>query len=333
MKARTVRLQPIRLIIILFILAACAPTPVELAPLNIPIPTDQPIPTPPPPTPKASLPTPAQSSDQLNLLIISDSSNWGVGRYYAQLIEQDLKVKVSLHDCWVGSLTAKQVLRTMQNGKISGFVDDTCFTKPLKDWVKEAEALVLYASPMESPPPSGAWDVPEAGNCFNGGYQGRDSDPAAFAVYKANLQKSCAPETYVAYKADLAAILDEIIKIREGKPLILRMTDFYIPVHADWKPAGVDEVCTACFENSSQAIHQVAGQYGVPVVSTLDGLNGVDGMQDPREKGYIRSDGIHPSDTGAEFVAKLLQQSGYEPWLLTSKVGTTEVVPPPKAQN
>jgi hypothetical protein len=40
-------------------------------------------------------------------------------------------------------------------------------------------------------------------------------------------------------------------------------------------------------------------------------LNDEDYMLDPVEAGYIRSDGEHLSDAGAQFVATLLQQTGY----------------------
>lgn len=34
------------------------------------------------------------------LVVMSDSSNWGVGVAYAKLIEADRHVEVRLHDCW-----------------------------------------------------------------------------------------------------------------------------------------------------------------------------------------------------------------------------------------
>ena len=109
----------------------------------------------------------------------------------------------------------------------------------------------------------------------------------------------------------MGAFLDEIDKIREGRPLILRMTDFYIHLHSKWVENGVDEVCTTCIGYQAEAIHQVANEHGVPVAVTIAGLNGKDYMSEI-PAGYLRADGSHPSDAGAQFIATLLQQTGYE---------------------
>jgi hypothetical protein len=61
-----------------------------------------------------------------DLLIISDSMNWGVGQSYAELIEADMYVKVNLHDCWVGGLSIGTVLNALQSrGTLYPYVDDT----------------------------------------------------------------------------------------------------------------------------------------------------------------------------------------------------------------
>lgn len=109
----------------------------------------------------------------------------------------------------------------------------------------------------------------------------------------------------------MGAFLDEIDKIREGRPLILRLTDFYIPVHSSWAKNGVDEVCTTCTGYPAEAIHQVANEHGVPVAVTIAGLNGKDYMSEI-PTGYLRAEGSHPSEAGAQFIASLLQQTGYE---------------------
>ena len=246
-----------------------------------------------------------------DLLIISDSMNWGVGQYYAKLIEADMNVKVNLHDCWVGTLSIGRTLNTLQSGEsIQSYVADQSCLRPWADLVNEAEVMVLFGNPIDSYPPDGSWNIPEDPNsCVMGGYEGWYLYPG-FETYKDNMLKACAPETFAPYKAHLGAILAEIDKIREGRPLILRMTDAYIPVHSNWLKNGVDEVCTTCFGYVSEAIRQVADEHGVPVARTLVALNGKDYRSEiPAE--YLM-DGIHPSDAGAQFIATLLQKTGYE---------------------
>jgi hypothetical protein len=144
-----------------------------------------------------------------DLLIISDSTNWGVGQYYAKLIEADMNVKVNLHDCWVGSLSIGSVLETLQSGgSLSPYVGDKSCQRPWVDLVKEAEVMVLFGNPLDSKPPDGSWDIPENGiSCIMGGCKGKNL-LLGFETYKDKMLKSCAPETYATYKAHLGAVID-----------------------------------------------------------------------------------------------------------------------------
>lgn len=262
-------------------------------------------------SPKTSDNKPFADLKEWDLLIVSSSTNWGVGQYYAKLIENDMNVKVNLHDCWVGGLDIGVALENLQNDwSWSSFVRDQSCYKPLSDLIKDAEVMVLFGGPLASSPADGSWDIPESWKvCIQGGYQGRNSKPD-FETYKDKMLKSCAPETWATYQNDLGAFLDEIDKIRDGRPLILRMTTAYNPLHLSYIENGVDDVCTKCGGYISDAIRQVAEAHGVPVADTMAALNGKDHMSEiPAE--YIGPDGIHPSDAGAQYIASLLQQTGY----------------------
>ncbi len=239
-----------------------------------------------------------------DLLIISDSSNWGVGQYYAKLIEVDMNVKVNLHDCWVGGLSIKMILQNLQSGRTwSSSVDDTSCQKPLTDLVKEAEVIVLYGNPLGAKSAAGS-DI-----CMLRRYQDKIQS-SDFEIYKEQMLASCSPENWDTFKANIGAVIDEIYAIREGRPLILRMTDQYIPLHSNWIQDNVDEVCTACVGSSAEAIRKVAKEHGVLVADTMVAFNGEDYKSDPPAE-YFRSDD-HLSDAGAQFVATVLQQTGYE---------------------
>jgi hypothetical protein len=256
-------------------------------------------------TPSPSTPALAEL-EEWDLLIISDSSNWGVGQYYAKLIEADINVKVNLHDCWISPLLILHALQTLQTGWIwSSMVGDDSCQKPLTDLVKEAEVMVFYGRGLGSDSPEGM------AACMSENYANKNKLPE-FEAYKSDLLTSCTPENWATYKTNLGLLLDEIYKLRDGRPLILRMTDFYIPVHASYKANDMDEVCTACLSSFADAIRETAAEHGVPVADTMAGFNGKDYMSDPVEAGYIKPDGIHPTDKGAQYIATLLQQTGYE---------------------
>jgi lysophospholipase L1-like esterase len=255
--------------------------------------------------PSSSTPALAEL-EEWDLLIISDSSNWGVGQYYAKLIEADLNVKVNLHDCWNGNQKILHVLQTLQSGRTwTSFIGDKSCQKPLTDLIKEAEVMVLFGNPLGADSPVGG------GACMAGSYVNKNKLPE-FETYKSNLLTSCAPENWATYKTNLGLVIDEIYKLRDGNALILRMTDFYIPVHASYIANDMDDVCTACLSSFADAIRQAAAEHGVPVADTMSGFNGKDYLSDPVEAGYIKFDGIHPSDKGAQYIATLLQQTGYE---------------------
>lgn len=319
--------RPLFLWLFAFVLLiiSCGPTPETLpaAPttpptaqaLNTTITGVQHTTTSQPPVIAPTIPVSTLARKTWDLLIISDSTNGKVGPYYARLIEADQNVKVNLHNCWVSGLQASEILKNLQDNTYSEpevEEEKTCY-QPWANLVLEAEVIVLFGNPGGSLPPDGAWNVPEsfAPACFVGVFEEKTSDIAA---YKQKMLQSCAPETFATYKAHLNAILDEIANIRNGKPVILRMTDYYIPVHTQYKMAGVDDSCTTCMWNFSSTIRQVEKERGVPDFSTMDALNGPDHLQDPNQNGYIGEDGGHLSDAGAQFVAKLLQQSGYKAW-------------------
>jgi len=267
---------------------------------------------------KESASKPFPDLKEWDLLIISDSSNYGVGPYYAKLIEADMNVKVNLHDCYVGDMSIGSALQTLQSGQsLYPSMGNVACHDPWSvdawiDLIKDAEVMVLFGGPQDSRPPEGYWDDPANFlSCRYGGYEGKSKLPG-FDTYTDKIRDSCAPETFTTYNAHLSAFIDEIYKLREGRPLILRMTDLYNPLHSIWKANGVDDVCTACFRNAADALRQVAEEHGVPVADTMLGFNGEDYMSDPVDAGYIDWDGIHLSDAGMQFIATLLQQTGYE---------------------
>ena len=51
----------------------------------------------------------------------------------------------------------------------------------------------------------------------------------------------------------------------------------------------------------------------VPYAQVYRAFNGPQGTDDPKAKGYIAFDGLHPSDTGHRVIADLLRQLGYAP--------------------
>ena len=227
-----------------------------------------------------------------DLVVIGDSSLWGLRRALAAQIEADVGVKVVSHDCTVGGLSAGRVLQALRTGESANPK-----LAALPDLLKDAEFVVMFANPEDSMDPEKLKDFEM---CFH---------------YRAveNPAESCSPESFERYTADLAAIWAEILELREGQPTVLRATDIYNPLVSPWKEFGDFDGCTECWERMSNAVRLAAEAQGVPFLSRYDAFNGADHGEDPREKGYIQSDGEHPSDLASRYTAELLSEMGYEP--------------------
>src|SRR5512135_2147304 len=91
---------------VLFMMNGCAPAaaPTPASPATLPA--------------AASSSTPARMPKgpgvEWHLVVISESSGWGLGSAYASQIEKDLGVKVTLDDFAIGNLSAADVLKELQ---------------------------------------------------------------------------------------------------------------------------------------------------------------------------------------------------------------------------
>jgi len=224
-----------------------------------------------------------------HLVVIGDSTLWGVGDVYASQIEKDVGVKVVLEDFSMGGLSAGEVLDVLQGEETSRFQ-----LQKLPEALKDAEVVVLFVNPVNSIDPERPLKI-----------------MACVDVYHADT--SCSPETFEMWITDLKAIWAEILKIRKGKETILRALDIYNPVVIPWEEQGIYEACTECWINQSNAARLAAEAYNIPFLSRYDAFNGTSHLEDPREKGYISSDGFHLSELGCQYTAELLSQMGYEP--------------------
>jgi hypothetical protein len=126
---------------------------------------------------------------------------------------------------------------------------------------------------------------------------------------------ACQPEVFTQYEADLKAIWEEVIKLRNGKATVLRATDIYNPLVSSWKTCNIFEACDICWLNMSNAARSAAESYQIPFLSRYDAFNGLNHEEDPVEKGFI-SDGEHTTKLAEDFTAQLMGEMGYAPTML-----------------
>ena len=239
------------------------------------------------PLPKPTT-APTEEVAEWDLVFISDSSGRGVGKRYAVHIENDLGVKVTLHNLAINTLSAGRVLAALR-----GEGDRDPSLSELPNLIPEAQVVVFYANPIHSISETNPGDW----NCV--------SSSRPYVV-------DCSPETFDAYRADLDAIYEQIFALRDDSPIIIRCFDAYNPLYSAWREHGVFNDCLHCWENYNETIHQAAAAHNVPVAHVYDAFNGPNHDEDPRDKGYIGSDGMHTNETGRDIIADLLRKLGYE---------------------
>jgi hypothetical protein len=160
--------------------------------------------------------------------------------------------------------------------------------------VADAEIIVVYANPANTAPPDTDVCVSELSTI--------DPDPPEFHT----------PADFVAYGDVFRDIFDVTFELRAGEPTVIRVFDQFAGYLVDWREAGIEAECTAVYEAASGAIREAADDYGVVMASVYDAFNGPDHDEDPREKGYVASDGYHASLRGASAHAEILHGLGYD---------------------
>lgn len=225
------------------------------------------------------------------LIVIGDSSMWELGKAFEVQIEEDVGVQVELQDL-SNTGSAGEILEALKTRESYNLK-----LRRLPDVLEEAEVvvMVMFANPEDSIVNEHPLEIDR---CFSS---------------NANAQLSCNPVAFGQWIADLEAIWGEVLKLRNGKPAILRATDLYNPLVSPWIENDIFAECTECWENISEATRLAAETYNIPFLSRLDAYNGPDRTNDPREEGYIRSDGEHPSELMGQYTAELLSQMGYDP--------------------
>lgn len=241
----------------------------------------------------------ADSLDELeewDLVYITDSSGMGVADKFADNIERDTgkTVRISGYGYTVGGLSALRVLQALQSDPES--LSDIKF-KSLQADIAEAEVIVLFVTPRGDPSKGGVHDEGME-KCI-----GCDGLPP----------EDCTLQLYEPYIENLKAIFEEILALRNGKPTIIRAVDFYNPLISEHRKLNMEIECTQCWEIFNTAVRQAADAFNIPFVSVYDVFNGLNHDEDPREKGYIGTDGRHTSEQGRHVIADLLSEAGYKP--------------------
>jgi lysophospholipase L1-like esterase len=118
-------------------------------------------------------------------------------------------------------------------------------------------------------------------------------------------------------------ITAEVLELRSTKPTIVRTMDIYNPyirtdiVSDTWQKYdyGMNDfdVFKLYFDQVNSHIASTSTSERIPYARVYLAFNGTKLDEDPKFKGYLSFDGIHPNNTGHRIIADELRKLGYAP--------------------
>jgi lysophospholipase L1-like esterase len=237
---------------------------------------------------------PVRAAAAWNYTALGDSlafGLWALRGYvprYRTYITTDTGANVTLNNLGVNARSSSGLLDALQN---------------------DAATRTLVASSQVI-----TWDI--GGEDF---LQARDSYRAKTCGGVDN--QDCLRAAVATFKSNYAAIVQAILARRGSNPTIYRTMDLYNPYvstdkHTDtWhNDAGSDfQVFKPYLDEVNQFIASTATANHIPYAKVYRKFNGACGCQDPRGKGYIAADGLHPNDKGHKAIADLFRALKYQP--------------------
>ena len=140
--------------------------------------------------------------------------------------------------------------------------------------------------------------------------------------------QNCLRTMVSTFQSNWNAITVEILSRRTPANTILRTMDIYNPwVRADKakntfsdakepiQSRGNDfQVLKYYLDQMNGHIAAAANSNSVPYAKVYLYFNGINGDEDPIAKGYMHTDGLHPSNTGVQSIADIFRGLGYAPF-------------------
>lgn len=93
---------------------------------------------------------------------------------------------------------------------------------------------------------------------------------------------------------------------------MIRVQDVYQIKVRETQATGGFEIINGYWRDANEHLIDVATRYGIAIACVYDAFMGENGIEDPRDKGLMADDGLHPGSEGSVLMAELFREPGYE---------------------
>lgn len=210
----------------------------------------------------------------------------GVMRLYRSMLEEEFGVAVEFRD------------RTHGGQRTDNFLDRLRNDVGLRRDLAEADVVLMVI-------PNDEWGVAAP---IALGVEGHDASECG-----GDDGLQCFRETITDYEAMVDEIFVELTTLVDTSETLVRITDFYVftPGDDDQDDRMIERLGPLWHE-AQEHVAATAARYGLPVARVYDDFMGPSGTEHPETKGLVAGDGFHPTEAGAERMAQLVHDLGYE---------------------
>jgi lysophospholipase L1-like esterase len=218
--------------------------------------------------------------------VISDpSAEAGVIGLYAGMLEEEFGVPVDLRNYSVWGSSPTDLLNALD-------------TYQLQEDLEEADVVLLEIPQGDTNPPfptATGWHGMDPADC------GGDDN------------QQCLRDYVTQNKEDVGMFLWLLTSGRDdGSVPLIRALDVYMLHVEDSLASGTPHIVNPYLQETQEYLEEAAATYGIPVAQVYDEFMGPDGTNDPQDRGLVKSDQRHPTQAGAQLIAEMLHDLGYD---------------------
>lgn len=215
-------------------------------------------------------------------IVLGDSLTQFYPSKFKALIEEnfDGEVTINMKNRCVGGQSSSELLEYLQTDE------------KLREEIRDAELITFFI-------PFGGCEEAMAGYTEEADCGGEDN-------------QDCLRECLAIYKDDTNAIFEELVSLRSPSDALLRAHDVHQFYTKLLQEKNKFDVINGYWREANAHVVAVAEKYDIPCAHVYDAFMGEDGRQPPEDNGLVWSDMIHTSQEGAQLLADLLHQLGYE---------------------